>query len=332
MEAGAQLERLLRHHLGRVDEVAGVGREVFVTQVAADAFEVSIDRFCDRAFVEGVAAAFREQVVGVGKVRVLEDLAFARRLAVDQVGALGVFALFDVLGVLREAFEVAFPVRCDQLRNREAFAGVAGCGGEDVCHRQLAEAVVQGEPAVNGTGHRYGKRAQCRDRFAIAEFLCQVLKRAALRRTTGAVVAIELLRLRIPDDREEVATDAATDRFHQSERCVRRDRGIHRAAALFQNIDRDLCRERLRGCRHAVLAEHGGARCERSAGVAVAATRCCRVVDVVGGGGSRHEREPCDGGEEFHGLDQRVGGGQGKSRSSVFCASVVAGPFKRFGF
>ena len=35
------------------------------------------------------------------------------------------------------------------------------------------------------------------------------------------------------------------------------NRGVHRAAALLQDVDRDLRRQRLLGRRHAVLGEHG---------------------------------------------------------------------------
>ena len=63
----------------------------------------------------------------------------------------------------------------------------------------------------------------------------------------------------VPDDREQVAADAAARRLREPERRVRGDRGVDGAAAAAQRRDADLGRERLARRDHAVARHDDGA-------------------------------------------------------------------------
>jgi hypothetical protein len=98
-----------------------------------------------------------------------------------------------------------------------------------------------------------------------------LLERATPRGATAAVIAVELLRLGIPNDGEEIATDSAARRFHQAEGRVDRDRGVNRGTACLQDVDPDLARQRVRGCSHAVLRDDRASGCKRQTHDAVTA-------------------------------------------------------------
>jgi hypothetical protein len=63
---------------------------------------------------------------------------------------------------------------------------------------------------------------------------------------------MQFLRLRIPDDGEQIAADAVSGGLHQAEGRIRRDRGVDRAAAGFQDVERDLGGQRVAGGGHAL--------------------------------------------------------------------------------
>ena len=73
-------------------------------------------------------------------------------------------------------------------------------------------------------------------------------------RAAAGVEAVELLRLRVPDDGEQVAADAAGHRLHEAHRGVGGDGRVDRVAALLQDVEPDLRRERVAGGDHAVRA------------------------------------------------------------------------------
>ena len=87
------------------------------------------------------------------------------------------------------------------------------------------------------------------------------------------VIAVELLRLRVPHDGEQIAADAIQYRLHQSDRGVGGDGGIDRAAAVLDPVDCDLGGERLFGRRHAVLRQDGRAGRPGRSRIAVAAAQ-----------------------------------------------------------
>jgi hypothetical protein len=153
----------------------------------------------------------------------------------------------------------------------ESLARVADRGREHVAHRQAAEPGVQLEPSVGGAGHADRQEAALRNRRAaeLPELALQLLEAQAERRTARRVEPVELLRLAVPDDREQVAAEAAARGFHEPERRVRGDRGVDRAATGLQHVHGDLRRERMRGRSHAVSRDDLRARRERPARDAV---------------------------------------------------------------
>ena len=257
-------------HADRLDPVAGVRREVLVAQTTADAAHVR-RRSCARwPPCRTRRAALRDQLVRSREVGIREDLTLHRRVAVDQIRVLCVVHFLERSPRFSKP-EVAGPVIGDELGDRKTFTRVFDSRCKYLINRQFTEAVVQCKPAVDRTGHRHGQGSQRRNRIARAELRFQVGETASQRRPTRSVVAIELLRLGVPDDGEEVAADAATHRLHQSERGVRGDGRVDGTAASFQDVDRDLRRERLRRCRHAVPREHRCTRGKPRSAVTIAA-------------------------------------------------------------
>ncbi len=99
----------------------------------------------------------------------------------------------------------------------------------------------------------------------------------AERRTAAAVDPVKFVFFRAVNDREQIAADSVRDRLHQSERGVRRDRGVHCAAAAFQNFDPDLRRGRHAGANHSVRASTS----ERVAKFLPVMRSICAFVDKI---------------------------------------------------
>jgi hypothetical protein len=97
------------------------------------------------------------------------------------------------------------------------------------------------------------------------------LQLEAARGTPAGVQPMQPPRPGIPGDGEQVAPDAAAGRLHEAERRVGRDRRIDGAAALLEDVQRDLRRQGLAGRRHAMRRQHLGAGDEFGAGDAICA-------------------------------------------------------------
>jgi hypothetical protein len=82
----------------------------------------------------------------------------------------------------------------------------------------------------------------------------------------AGVQAIELLSLCVPDDGEQIAAHATTGRFDKAQHCIGGNGGIHGIAPGLQNLQADLCRQRLAGRHNAVTRHHGRARPKLLAG------------------------------------------------------------------
>ena len=80
----------------------------------------------------------------------------------------------------------------------------------------------------------------------------KTLDRRGVRGPAAGVEAVELLRLRVPDDGEQVAADAARHRLDDAEHGVGGDGGVDRVAALLEDADRGGRRQRLARRGHAV--------------------------------------------------------------------------------
>ena len=224
------------------------------------------DRVRDLAFVERVATALRDRSPACsrdsGSSRSHPWPARCRSIVNCSVKP----------GIFRQTRHRQPPVVRDQFGQRKAFARVLDRRREIVLHRQLAEAIVQREPAVDRTGHVHRQRTERRNRLVIV--ILKPFQRERFRRAARTVVAVQLLRLRIPDDREQVAADAVRDRLHQAERRIRGDRRIDRGAAFLQHVETDLGRQRMRSRDHAVRRNDFRTRREWLAGNAVASVRC----------------------------------------------------------
>jgi hypothetical protein len=123
-------------------------------------------------------------------------------------------------------------------------------------------------------------------RPSFAELGEQLSRLSPSGRAARGVEAVELFRLRLVDDGEEVAADAAAGGLHEAERGVGGDGGVDGRAALAQDVEADLRRERLAGADHAVLGDDLGTGGKGAAG------------DAVGLGGQweaeRQRQEPAD--------------------------------------
>ena len=228
----------------RFDPFAGMLGEVFLGQVAADAFHEGRHRVGHLTLVEDVAPFGADLLERVGKQGPGPHLAGARAAAVAQEGLAEAFVACQSAG--RGA-----PVVGDQLGNRKAFARVSDGGGEHLVHRQLAEAFVQLEPPIDCAGHADWKRTISGQRRQ--PFLLQHLQRQPLGGSARGIQPIQLLGFGIPDDREQVAANAIAGWFHHTQGSICSNRGIDRASACFQDVECDLRCKWLTGGRHAVL-------------------------------------------------------------------------------
>ncbi len=229
----------------RLDPVGSMAAEVLHREEAAVGLGEGDEGLGDLARVEGVPALLSDQTQALGQVRVAEDLALLRRLAVGQEG-------HREPRLVAEDARGAIPRGGDHLRHGPALLGGADGRREHVLHRHAAELAVQREPAVDGARHGPGVGAVERDPAALGRL--HLVRRQRQRRAPRAVQAVELLRLLVPDDREEVAADAVGGGLEEAERGVDRDRGVHRAPTGLEDVHADLHCRRVRRGDHPVLA------------------------------------------------------------------------------
>ena len=195
--------------------------------------------------------------VGGGEVRVLEDLADARRASVREVGGRRV-------GPLRQGEGRAGPLPLDDLAHREAAAGVGDGRRQRVGELQRPEPLQQLVPAIDRARHRPRQGSLARHpRVTLPD---QRLAVDLVRRAAGRVQPVELLGLGVPEDGEQVAADAVHVRLDQPEDGVDRHRGVYRVAAGLEDVDAHLRRQRLAGRHHAVRGDDLGAAAVRAPG------------------------------------------------------------------
>jgi hypothetical protein len=211
-----------------------------------------IDLAGDLAAIEGIAPLPGQQPVGVAQIRIAEDLALFGSASVNGE------RLHECPGPSGQDARAPLPRACDELRNGEPALGIVNGGLEDAVHRQLAEPVVQLEPAVHRARNR--NREQARRRDAVGPDLLQLgqqlVVRQPQRRSSACIQRVHPTRLLMPDQREQVPADAVSGRLHQSHRRVCRNRRIDGVAALPQDIQPHLRGQRLAGGHHAVGGNH----------------------------------------------------------------------------
>ena len=208
-----------------------MGGEILIGQEAADPFEIVAHDVGGFAGIEFVPALVSDPLQRVGQVRISEQATFLRRGR--EIGRLRIVELFQHAAVSRflQARCVAAPIIGDDLRNRRAVTGVLNGRFEVHVHRLLAELVMQRVPAIDRARHRHGRGAEGRNLLALHEFVgfrLHVVQCRAQGRATGAIVAVELLRFRVPDDGKQIAADAVAGRLDQAEHGICGNRGVHR--------------------------------------------------------------------------------------------------------
>ena len=209
-----------------------LGAEVFDGDPSADALEVGFDGFGDGAVVVGVAAAFGDEAIGAGEVRVATDVTFVGGFAVGGEGVEGVGGLFDA-GVGRgEVGEAAFDVVADDLRcGRAGFAVVDG-GFEEFGPFEFAVALMEGPPGVERAGDGDGDGSVGREGTVFCAGAGDV-ESEVFRGAAGAGEGDDFFELGVPDHGEAVAADAAGGRFDEAEDGVGGDGGVDCGAAFF---------------------------------------------------------------------------------------------------
>ena len=142
---------------------AVMGREILITQIAADALEIGVHGVRDLTFVEGVAAVLGEQRIACARDRDCGRFRLPRAYGRRRVSRARVVEFLDQTLVLLERGHVVLPVERDELRDGKAVVRVADGRREVFGHGQLAELAVQCEPAIDRARHCDRQRAHRRD-------------------------------------------------------------------------------------------------------------------------------------------------------------------------
>src|SRR5262249_33010133 len=90
---------------------------------------------------------------------------------------------------------------------------------------KTAEALVRLAPSFDRTGNSDAVNAIAR--HSLDSLLVEEIDSQLARRPAAGVEAIELARLRVPVDQEQVASDAVHHRLQYTESCIGGDGGIH---------------------------------------------------------------------------------------------------------
>ncbi len=217
--------------------------------------EMRLDVGSEGAAIEALPAVARQHGIGLGKIGVGEERAFARRIAVRGIEREGKPGALDPVAPLREAADVGCPAAGNDRRQREAVAGEADRRRQHIGNRQPAEPGVERAPASDRPRHGHGIHPQRVDRAGgpVPAPQCRDIEPA--RREARGVEPDQPPRLRVPDEREQVAADAAAGRLDKAEHGVGRDRGIDRRPPRLQDRDCGRSRQRLGGCCHAPGAD-----------------------------------------------------------------------------
>ena len=154
---------------------------------------------------------------------------------------------FDVLPLVR-----------DDLAHRVTVARVSDRGLERAVHGDRAVAREQLAPAVDDPGNAHRQFAAIGDGLQAAAL--ELFGRRALRRPAAGVQRVHALRLRVVDEREQVAADAVHRGFDDGEDGRGSDRGIEGVAPLLEDAQPRRRRQRLARGDHAVAREHDRAR------------------------------------------------------------------------
>ncbi len=231
------IRRQLEHApaaIGRRDGVHPLGavrREVRGPQVAALPHDALLDSHGNRPGVERIAAVRGEALIDRTEPRVCEGVAGRRRAASRHESR-------REARIARQRAPSRGPVIGDHGAYGKTGVRVVDRRRKQVRERQPAETPVQLEPTVDRARHAHCQRAVGGDgRETCAR---EMLRRETERRPAAGVETRQRALLGIPNDRKQVATDAAARRLHEPERGIGRNGRVHRRAAAAQRLDTDL--------------------------------------------------------------------------------------------
>ena len=247
----------------RLDPLGVVRGQVRGGEIAAVGAHVLLDALGDLALVEGVAAALGD---GARACWPAADSGRSRpwpargRRACRSRRSSGYFA--SRRGIARPALgdDLASP------ESRRARSEIAGCSSSFI--GSLPNLACSSNQPSTRAGHRHAAAARAAGSCSSPCFCSSSRSFASvsdLRRPAAGVEAVELLRLRIPDDGEQVAADALPRGLHEAQDGVGRDGGVDRGAAALEDVERHLARQRLAGRRHAVRGDDFRARGDQRA-------------------------------------------------------------------
>ena len=131
-----------------------------------------------------------------------------------------------------------------------------------------AESRQQLMPAFDDARHVDRERTSARHLREAAPL--ELFRRRRVGGAPGRIEAVDLLGLRVVDDRQQVAADAVHARLDDREHRGGGDRGVDRVAAVLQHLEARRRCQRLAGRDHAVAADRGRARAAKVAGRAIA--------------------------------------------------------------
>ena len=295
--------------------------EVFFGEPAADAFEVGIDSVGDGAFVEGVASAFGDQLIGTGEVGIAADVVFVGGRAAGSVGVHGVDGFFDAGSGTEEGREVALDVPADDLGVGRAVFAVMDGGLEELSPLELAVALMESPPSGESAGSGDGDGAEGRD-DSVFSAGADGGERKGARGFAGAGHADDFGKFWIPDEGVAIAAETGAGGLHEAEAGIDGDSGVNGRSTALEHVNADLGGDGVGGSGRAVAAEGGGAGGETGAGGSIAGMDIGAEEAVVGGGlefgeflvgiwggagglGGGYRNAGCDGGS---GYGEREGG------------------------
>ena len=205
------------------------------------------DRLGDLALVEGVLALRLDQPQRLGQVGVPDDAVERRRvIAVEERGAR--------IGIREQPLDAAAQVAVPAFGQAPALFGGTRGRLERLLEAHRAEAREQRVVAGDGARHRGGVHA--RARHPLLAQLGEEFRRPPGRRPARGGEGVELLLLRHPDDGEQVPADAGVVLGGDVEHGAGGHRGVDGVAALAQDVEPGLRRQRVAGGDDAVAGDY----------------------------------------------------------------------------
>ena len=246
---GGQLDKLVVAvgPRDRLDVIAGGRGEIVEGVGAAEGAQGGDHVLGHFALVEAGPALAGDAAQHLGLARSAEERAEAERLAVMQVE----FPRLALQGV-----GVAGPVEGHARRHRDPGLGVVDRRGEAGGEAEPAPILREPHEGIDGARDRDGVGGAQRHRRMAGRAQARGIEPG--RRAARAVQPDDALLAGGLDHHEGVAAEPGHRRLAEPEQHRRRDGGIDRIAAVLQDADRGLGRQRMRGRAHAVQRQDEG--------------------------------------------------------------------------